>query len=46
MHIQGYALYQASKFFTSIGGAYSLETSSLSVSMYESLSKYFCDAVL
>jgi len=39
MLLKVYALYQSSLFFTSIGGAYSLESSKLTTSMYESLSK-------
>ena len=39
MMLKVYALYQSSLFFTSIGGAYSLESSKLTTSMYESLSK-------
>ena len=35
-----YALYQASLFFTSIGGAYSLDSSTMTTSMYDSLRKY------
>jgi len=37
MLLKVYALYQSSLFFTSIGGAYSLESSKLTTSMYESL---------
>jgi hypothetical protein len=37
--LQVYALYQASLFFTSIGGAYSLDSSSMTASMYDSLRK-------
>lgn len=40
--LQVYALYQASLFFTSIGGAYSLDSSSMTTSMYDSLSKSSC----
>jgi len=40
LFVKVYALYQASMFFTSIGGAYSLDSSSMTTSMYDSLSKY------
>lgn len=44
MLLKVYALYQSSLFFTSIGGAYSLESSKLTTSMYESLSKSITSA--
>ncbi|KAJ1444088.1 hypothetical protein B484DRAFT_389048, partial [Ochromonadaceae sp. CCMP2298] len=37
LFVKMYALYQASMFFTSIGGAYSLDSSNMTSSMYESL---------
>eukprot|EP01032_Pedospumella_encystans_P024482 gene24482-27689_t len=36
LFIKVYALYQASLFFTSIGGAYSLDSSTMTTSMYDS----------
>lgn len=46
MMLKVYALYQSSLFFTSIGGAYSLESSKLTTSMYESLSKSIANVVI